>query len=157
MKQKYSIFYDKENNQLRIQEFAELDKEMMSLLCEETYAAESIESAIANGKEALISALRTNNLYPAGIYADKIADAVMELLKAQERKSIELFFDDLEFLSKDRVSAGATVRLADDSNNLDELIEGNFNDGFEEKDELKKLDSSLKIADDDYVDIDDDT
>jgi len=35
MKQKYLIINDKENKQFKIQEFAELNKEKLSLLCEE--------------------------------------------------------------------------------------------------------------------------
>ena len=37
MKQKYLILNDKKNKQIKIQEFAELNKQMLSLLCEETY------------------------------------------------------------------------------------------------------------------------
>jgi hypothetical protein len=76
MKQKYTIIKDDKNKQLIIREFAELDKEILSLLCEETYDQKLIRSAIKSGKEDLIAALRTNNLYPPGIYADKIANAV---------------------------------------------------------------------------------
>ena len=36
MKQKYLIINDKKNKQFKIQEFAELNKETMSLLCEES-------------------------------------------------------------------------------------------------------------------------
>ena len=81
MKQKYLILNDRENQQFKIQEFAELNKEMLSLLCEEAYGYQTIKSAISNGKEELISALRTNNMYPPGIYAEKIADAVIKLYR----------------------------------------------------------------------------
>ena len=66
MKQKYPIIKDKKNKQLIIREFAELDKEILSLLCEETYEQKMIVAAIKSGQENLISALRTNNLYPPG-------------------------------------------------------------------------------------------
>ena len=69
MKQKYLILNDKENKQIKIQEFAELNKEALSLLCEETYDYQTIKSAISAGKDTLIAALRTNNMYPPGIYA----------------------------------------------------------------------------------------
>jgi hypothetical protein len=83
MKQKYTIVRDDKNNQLIIREFAELDKEILSLLCEETYDQKLIRAAIKSGKEELIAALRTNNLYPPGIYADKIANAVKELYRTK--------------------------------------------------------------------------
>jgi hypothetical protein len=76
MKQKYAIVRDDKNKQLIVREFAELDKEILSLLCEETYADKRIRAAIRKGREELIAALRTKNLYPPGIYAKKIADAV---------------------------------------------------------------------------------
>jgi hypothetical protein len=66
MKQKYTIIKDSKNKQLIVREFAELDKEILSLLCEETYEQKVILAAIKKGKEDLISALRTNNLYPPG-------------------------------------------------------------------------------------------
>ena len=156
MKQKYLIINDKENKQFKIQEFAELNKETLSLLCEETYDYKTIKSAVSAGKDSLISALRTNNLYPPGIYAEKIAAAVDQLHKSKGEESVELFFDDINLLAKKRQSSGTTVRSEDDSADLDEMLEDNFDDGYPEKTEIKKIDSSLKIEDDDYVDINDD-
>ena len=99
MKQKYTIVRDDKNNQLIIREFAELDKEILSLLCEETYDPKVIKAAIRQGDEKLISALRTNNLYPPGIYAAKIAATVKQLYASKEQESADLFFNDLELLA----------------------------------------------------------
>ncbi len=156
MKQKYLILNDKENKQIKIQEFAELNKEMLSLLCEEAYDYKTIKSAISAGKDELIAALRTNNMYPPGIYAEQIADAVIELHKSKEQESVELFFDDINLLTKNRATIKVTEQVEDESADLDEILEDNFEDSYAEKDELKKIDSSLKIVDDDYVDGDDD-
>jgi hypothetical protein len=160
MKQKYLIINDKKNKQFKIQEFAELNKETLSLLCEEAYDYKTIKSAVSSGKDALISALRTNNLYPPGIYAEKIAYAVVQLHKSKDEESVELFFDDINLLAKKRQSSGTTVQLEDDSADLDEMLEDDFgdddDDDYPEKNGLKKMGSSLKIEDDDYVDINDD-
>jgi hypothetical protein len=158
MKQKYLIINDKKNKQFKIQEFAELNKETLSLLCEEAYDYKTIKSAVSSGKDALISALRTNNLYPPGIYAEKIAYAVVQLHKSKDEESVELFFDDINLLAKKRQSSGTTVQLEDDSADLDEMLEDDFDDDddYPEKNGLKKMESSLKIEDDDYVDINDD-
>jgi hypothetical protein len=156
MKQKYLIINDKKNKQFKIQEFAELNKEMLSLLCEEAYDYKTIKSAVSAGKDALISTLRTNNLYPPGIYAEKIAYAVVQLHKSKDEESVELFFDDINLLAKKRQSSGSTVQFEDDSADLDEILEDDFDDGYPEKNGLKKMGSSLKIEDDDYVDINDD-
>ena len=111
MKQKYLIIKDKEKKQIKIQEFAELNKETLSLLCEEAYDYKLIKSAVSAGTEDLISALRTNNLYPPGIYAEKIASAVAELYKSKDRESLELFFDDINLLAKNREIAEVTEQL----------------------------------------------
>ena len=157
MKQKYLIINDKKNKQIKIQEYAELNKELLSLLCEEAYDYKTIKPAIAAGTDTLIAALRTNNLYPPGIYAEKIASAVTELLKSKDKESIELFFDDVNLLAKRRGSAKVTKQLADDTADLDEMLDDDYDETLEEKDDLKKIDSPLKVAGDDFGDADDDS
>ncbi len=154
MKQKYLIINDKKNKQIKIQEYAELNKELLSLLCEEAYDYKTIKSAIAAGTDTLIAALRTNNLYPPGIYAEKIASAVTELLKSKDKESIELFFDDVNLLAKKRGSAKVTKQLEDDTADLDEMLDDDYDETLEEKDDLKKIDSPLKVAGDDFGDAD---
>ena len=156
MKQKYTIVKDDKNNQLIIREFAELDKEILSLLCEETYDSKKIRAAIKKGREQLISALRTNNLYPPGIYAKKIADSVKDLYAVKGQESIDLFFNDLELLAVESEpepekedKEEAVEKQAED---MDELLEDDFESDYEGKEKINKLDSSLKIADNDYGD-----
>ena len=86
MKQKYTIAKSEDKSKLIIKEFAELDKDIMSMLCEQTYDCDSIRSAIKNGKEALITALRTPNMYPPRMHAYKIADAVIRERKEKLTK-----------------------------------------------------------------------
>jgi len=157
MKQKYSILRDTANKQLIIREFAELDKEIMSLLCEETYEDPAVRKAIKAGKEGLISALRTKNLYPPGIYAEKIAAAVVDLYKVKDQDSVDIFFDDNELLVKEQERPAVIETIDDESEDLDDVLEDEFDDDYEDKDKIKKIDSSLKIADDDYNDIDEDS
>ena len=159
MKQKYLILNDRENKQIKIQEFAELNKETLSLLCEEAYDYKTIKSAISTGKDELIAALRTNNMYPPGIYANQIADAVIDIHKSKEQESVELFFDDINLLTKSRKAIKIAGQDDDDDESADlvEMLEDDYDDEYSEKDEIKKIDSSLKIADDDYVDGDDDS
>ena len=155
MKQKYLIINDKENKRFKIQEFAELNKETMSLLCEEAYDYKTIKSAISTGKDALIATLRTNNLYPPGIYAEKIAYAIVQLYKSKDEESVELFFDDINLLTKKRKSSAIVEQIEDDSTDLDDMLEDDLDEDYPEKNGLKKIGSSLKIEDDDYVDIND--
>ena len=155
MKQKYLIINDREKKQIKIQEYAELNKELLSLLCEEAYDYTTIKPAISAGSETLISALRTKNLYPPGIYAEKIASAVAELFKSKDQDSMELFFDDANLLSKNRVAAKVIEELEEESDEIDETMEDDFEDPFDDKEDLNKMDSPIKTADDEYSEADD--
>jgi len=155
MKQKYTIVRDDKNKQIIIREFAELDKEVLSLLCEEVYEQKAIRTAIKSGKEHLISALRTNNLYPPAMYAERIADAVKELFATKGKESEDLFFDDLELLTKESAAELVKEHKQNDSEEIDDVIEEDFEsvyDEDEDKEALDKMDSSLKIADDEFGD-----
>jgi hypothetical protein len=158
MKQKYEILKDEDNKRLIIREFAELDKDVMSLLCEETYDRKAVKAAIAAGKEALITALRTKNLYPPGVYAAKIADTVVELYGSKTKASEEILLDDLEFLTHEHEAAEAAAAYEAEAGDIDELLDvGLEEEKYEEGDEMKKIDSSLKIEDDEFSDIDDES
>ena len=158
MRQKYEILRDDDNKRLIIREFAELDKDIMSLLCEETYDRKMVKSAMGLDKEALIAALRTKNLYPPGVYAEKIAEKVVELYSTKGKTSEEIVFDDLEFLSREHDAAVAAAAYESEGGEIDELLEVETEEEkFDEGDELKKLDSTLKIEDDEFSDLDDES
>jgi len=117
MRQKFLIHTDKEKNELTIKEFANLDKEFkgrefiniekeaFSLLCKETYDGKKMMSAIKKGKDILVSELRTEKMFPIGLYADKIAESVMELYESKNMDSFELLFDDKEFLEVNKLAS----------------------------------------------------
>ena len=96
MRQKYVISQDSANNELKISEYAIIDKNLnrvaspmlekgnFSLLCEETYESEIIVNSIAEGKDALIAILRTDNIFTIELYVTKIAESVMELYDTSE-------------------------------------------------------------------------
>lgn len=157
MKQKYTIVKDVPNHQLIIREYAELDKDALSLLCEETYADQTIKSVIKSGKEALITTLRTKNLYPPVTYADKIADAVIALYGSGGQESADLFFDDVELLAGELSRAEAEPEIGEETEDLEELLDDDFDDAYDDDDDIKNIDSSLQIADDDSVDDDEDS
>ena len=111
MKQRYFISRDKKTSELTIEEYAavvgnmkrfeisSLTKEDFTLLCTETYEGKIVKKAISQGKEALVSILRTDNLFPIGIYINRIADSVIELFEKDGNLSKELLFDDLHLLA----------------------------------------------------------
>jgi hypothetical protein len=106
MRQKYALVKIEAERRLLIREYAELDRGRMSLMCEETYPMDEIRSKVAGGKEILVRALRTNNMYPPTIYLNQIADAVIALLDHEAPSSLELIFDDADLLMEERQSAG---------------------------------------------------
>lgn len=121
MRQKYLLRKDIEKNELTIQEFANLDKELkgreftnidketFSLLCQETYNSKKMKSAINKGKDTLVSALRTEKMFPIGLYVNKIAESVMDLYKSKESDSFELLFDDKEFLEINQLAPESKI------------------------------------------------
>lgn len=158
MKQKYLILKTEEKTGLVIREYAELDKEIFSLLCEETFDDEVVNSAIEKGKHELIATLRTQNLFPIGIYAKEIAAAVTKMYESGDDQPVELFFDDTDLLVKDKRRTPVLEDLDEDDAEIDGLLDDDDipEPGFDdEDDDIKKISSPLKISDDDPIDIDD--
>jgi len=158
MKQKYLILKTEEKTGLVIREYAELDKEIFSLLCEETFDDEVVNSAIEKGKHELIATLRTQNLFPIGIYAKEIAAAVTKMYESGDDQPVELFFDDTDLLVKDKRRTPVIEDLEEDDAEIDGLLDDDDipEPGFDdEDDDIKKISSPLKISDDDPIDIDD--
>jgi len=151
MKQKYVVLLDNDNEKLSIQEYAELDKEMLSLLCEETYDVTSIKTAMDRDRGALIQALRTNNMYPPGIYTERIADAVAEMFQPGANTSAELFFEEREmFDAGDEEELEDAGEEDDDKNDMDVddlLDDDEIEDDFEEKGIIKNLKKNINSSD----------
>jgi hypothetical protein len=123
MKQKYLILKNDEKTKLIIREFAELDKEIFSFLCEETFDDGSITSAIAMGEDALIATLRTKNLFPIGIYAKEIAAAVTKMYESENDQSVELLFDDHDLMKKEQEDPSVDDDIEDKVVEIDELLD----------------------------------
>ena len=77
-------------------EISAIARDDFTLLCTETYEDKEIKKAISEGKDALVTVLRTDNLYPIGTYAEVIAESVIEIYGQNDRPSKELLFDDLD-------------------------------------------------------------
>ena len=139
MKQKYLLLKNDEKTKLIIREFAELDKDKFSLLCEETFDNESVESAIAKGKETLIATLRTQNLFPIGIFAEKIAEGVINLWESENDQSVELFFSDIDLLTKRVEEPLILDDIEDEPAEIDDLLEEDELNPIDiEKDKISK-------------------
>ena len=148
MKQKYLISKENDQKKLTIKEFAELDKEKFSLLCEEEYDNKIIKSAISKGKEALISELRTNNMYPPGVYAEKIAQAVIDIFGSKDSQPIELSFNDVDLLIKEEAPSEDIDEIESIADDIDELIGDDLEEKRGDKNAVEKIKSSVKISGD---------
>ena len=153
MKQKYLISKEDDQKKLIIKEFAELDKEMLSLLCEEEYDNKIIKSAISKGKEALISELRTNNMYPPSVYAEKIAQAIIDIFDSKDNQSIELSFNDVDLLIKEQASSEDTDEIESIADDIDELIGDDLEKKTIVKNAVEKKKASKKNAKDKDSDV----
>ena len=157
MKQKYTIFKNDEKTAIIIREFAELDKEIFSLLCEETFEDETVKLAIAKDKNTLIKTLRTQNLFPLGIYAEKIAEAVTNMYESGDDQPVELIFNDIDLLTKKEKKPLDVDDIEEEEVVIDDLLDEDLpEEDFDEKTDIKNLPYSLKISDDDSGGIDDD-
>jgi hypothetical protein len=154
MKQKYQIQRNDAEKHLIIRESAELDKDVMSLLCEVTFEADTIQNAIKGGRDALIAALRTRNMYPPRAYAEMIATAVENLYQSNDSDTAELLFDDLDLLTHERAAAAVLDDIEDEAGEIEDLLEDSFDDDYEESGDIKKIKSPIKIDEDSSSDID---
>jgi len=152
MKQKYVVLLENDENHLIIQEYAELDKEMLSLLCEETYTLDAVKTAADKSRNALIQALRTHNMYPPGNYIEQIADAIIEMFQPGANTSAELFFEEKDlFGAMEKEAEDDAEESEDDDSGLDvdELLDDDIDDDFEDKGIPKDLEKSIKGSDED--------
>jgi len=156
MKQKYTILKNDEKTGIIIREFGELDKEIFSFLCEERFEDETVKLAIAKDKNTLIKTLRTQNLFPLGIYAEKIAEAVTNMYESGDDQPVELIFNDIDLLTKKEKKPLDVDDIEEEEVVIDDLLDEDLpEEDFDEKTDIKNLPYSLKISDDDSDVIDD--
>lgn len=146
MKQKYAITRDDDQKTLVVREYAELDKEMMSLLCEETYSQQDIKAAIQEGHLAVVDVIRTNNMYPPTVFAEPIAKAIESIFAKGGNPSAELFFDDKElFLKAEDIPE---EEPEEEDVEVDDLLDDDIEDDYDGDAVIKDLKSTLKVSDD---------
>lgn len=151
MKQQYTILKNHDNTRLIIREFGELDKDSLSLLCEESYDDVAVSEAIAGGREKVIAILRTNNMYPPRGHAEKLADTVMDFYNNNKAEPVDIAIDEPAASSKDVLSE-VFLGVEEEVEIVEDILDDEFDEDADDPDELK-LDSSIKIADDDSVDV----
>jgi hypothetical protein len=113
MLQRYDLSMDGETNRLSIKEFAVLGQKTRKreyfepthdkywFIHKVTYDGDIIRAAISEGKEALISELRSDNFFPIRSCVDIIVERVIELFENNSDSSSEVLFNDQVLFSKD--------------------------------------------------------
>jgi len=124
MEQKYVVELDKEKNRLTIREYAALEKEIFSLLYEETYDTAEIESTIEDGENAVLDALRTPTLYPVRPNAQQLVKCVLNLFQADDPQATEIFIDEKDLLGQqeEEMEDDSEDPVEDKEEELDEVI-----------------------------------
>jgi hypothetical protein len=156
MKQKYAIIRDDAQNTVVVREYAELDKEMMSLLCEESYSQEVMLAAVKKGHQSVIDAIRTNNMYPPTVFAEPIAEAIESIFAEGGNTSAELFFDDKElFIKEENEETDAVEENVEDDVEVDDLLEDDdIDDGLGDEKVVAGIKSKVKVSDNENSEVD---
>jgi len=160
MKQKYLILKGDNENELILQEASELDKGIFTSVFEERYDLKAIKAACKDDLKLLINALRTPGFYPIGLCAEKIANGVIEFFDNGATETLEIFFNDVELLESEQAAADESEGDDDNPAELDELLEDESkieDDDILGDDDIKTISastSSIKIADDDSIQTD---
>ena len=155
MKQKFLLLKSEDQTELIIRELAELDTGKYSVICEEKHPAETIKN-LMNDKNKILEVLRSNNMFPPAHMIERIINALPELYGAENKESLEIFFDDMELIAKE---AAAGLELDDDTDDdssiddlLDSEVDNEFIDDIDVKDE-DPIDSSIdQISIDESID-----
>jgi len=146
MKQKFIISKSEDQKEFKIEEFAELEKDIMSLMCEEKYESKNIKSAISAGKENLISALRTKNFFPPHTLIHTIADSIIELHGDKQLDSLEVLFDDKDDKPGYDMEPSTEIEgLDDDIEEVDDSEPDEFDQLIDDSDQIKDGVIPIKI------------
>jgi hypothetical protein len=157
MKQKYLISKGDAGNTLVIKEFAEIDKEVFSILCEGTYDLKTVCEALDSGINQFSEVIRNRNFFPAFSTLEKISEGITSLIESNSDETVEIFIDDASILSKKDETYTVIDDLESDSEQIDDLLEDDVEDDTvdvydDENLSIKKINASIKVDDDELID-----
>ncbi|TET72795.1 MAG: hypothetical protein E3J56_04850 [Candidatus Aminicenantes bacterium] len=96
-------------------------------------------------------------MYPPSVYAEKIAQAVIDIFDSEDSQSIELSFNDVDLLIKEQTPSediDEIEKTGDDTgNDIDELIDDDFEKKLGDKNAIEEIKPSTKIAEDEGSDV----
>lgn len=161
MKQKYTVVKNDETNELIIREYGELDKEVLSLLCEERFDIDKLRDVLPKGRQLMVKTIRTVNMFPPSSYAERLAASVITVLQDETDQPVEIVFEDLDLINKNfKDFEEEEEEVEDEPADIDELLDEDIDaieNEFDSKTSLNNLNSPLRISDEDSLDIEDES
>ena len=148
MKQKFSISRSTGGEKIIIKEYAELDKGVFSLLCEEAYEGEAVQAALKKGPACVMALLRTESFFPTSYFAEKLITSLEDYIQQGGSDSVKIDADDFECICR----AGKDVP-EEDNGGIDVLLEVENEELMDNVEPVKKLDAPIKIAEDETAEI----
>lgn len=131
MKHKYVFSKDSATGELLIREYAELNKDTFSPVCDTVYDVKRFEEALVRGPLALMTEMRTQNFYPPASFSEKIVLGISDMMSAGDQEMIEIFCDDADFLTKNLDRHEAFEGMDDEEDeSLDDFIDEDLPDAF---------------------------
>jgi hypothetical protein len=153
MKHKYVFSKDTTTGEVLIREYAELNKEIFSPVCETVYEAKQFEEALSQGPAALMAEMRTRNFYPPSSFSEKIVLGISDMISSGDQEMVEIYCDDADFLTKSLDSQEVFEDIEEDENEtLENFIDEDLPDTFDEKVKTSSVDSSDLDGEDDGLD-----
>ena len=150
MKQKFSISRNTGGDKIVIKEYAELDKGVYSLLCEESYAEKSLSATLAKGAEHVITLLRTESFFPTRFFAEKLIAVLDNYLQQGSTEAVHIDADDTEC-----IKTRSRQVPVEETGGIDDLLDVDVEALVEDDEPVGKLDAPIKIAEDEIVEIGD--
>lgn len=156
MRHKYVISLNNEKEEMILQEYGELDKDIFTIVSEGIYPRSEIQDVAGKGMDSLANAIRTRDFYPCGTVAVKIAASIMELLEGQNETAVEVVCDDADYLTKRGIPVAFIEDVEDEAPDVDDLLEDDFVPDFDDDIDTKGVESSISIDVSGESDMDDD-
>lgn len=151
MKQKYLISDKDGGKSLVLTEYAEIDKDLFSILCEEVYDAREMQDAAKEGVNNLISAFRTRNLFPPISTSTKIAEGLVEFLESGGKETVEVVIDETESLEHYEEPVDIITEIETEEEQIDDLLDDTV-DVYDDELGIKKINSSIQLDEDELLD-----
>ena len=159
MKQRYTVLKAQEDDRVLIREEGELDKDLYFTQCTVSFAQGALNEVLGQGVFPAIQLIRSKDFYPSLSVAEKIVEGIRRFLE-DGSQPVEIEINDSDFITKRAKPAPVPHAAADadseeDAGDLDDLLDDEAEE-FDDDFALDDINPSLKIADEEVVDIDDD-